>query len=176
MANDSARHTRCPPRRPNHGRIMGYQGADAWYVGPSFNHYRKCIFYVPETRDYHTTASFDLFPRHCSLLELTPTKHAHKVYTKLTEPIQQLKRGDRKKILTSIHQVLKQIATATKPTIQRVVPPPTSEGGTPIQRVSNAPKITTLTNHTAPATHRIAPCTHSQTTRNNTTGVVPVII
>ena len=72
--------------------------------------------------------------------------------------------------------MFKQFETATKRTIQRVVPPPTLEGGGPIQRVSDAPKITTSTNHVAPATHKTAPRTHSQTIHNNTPGAIPAII
>jgi len=42
--------------------------------------------------------------------------------------------------------------------------------------VSNAPPITTTTNPTAPATHKVEKCTHFRQTCNNTPGTVPPII
>ena len=80
-------------------------GIDAWYIGPSFNHYRNCIFFVPETMAYQITASFDLFPQHCSLPKFTPPEHAAEVCMELVESIGKLTKRDRK-------QILKQMATA----------------------------------------------------------------
>ena len=42
-------------------------GIDTWYCGPSLDHYRNCIFYVPKTRSYRISGSFDLFTQHWSL-------------------------------------------------------------------------------------------------------------
>ena len=37
---------------PTTRESWGTRGIDAWYVGPSFDHYRNCIFFVPETMAY----------------------------------------------------------------------------------------------------------------------------
>ena len=58
---------------PDNRTSWGARGLDAWYCGPDFDHYRCCSFYVPETRAYRTTATFDLFPQHCSLPEFFTT-------------------------------------------------------------------------------------------------------
>ena len=42
--------------------------------------------------------------------------------------------------------------------------------------MTNAPAVTTSTNPTAPAVHKVATRTHSRTTRNNTPGAVPAIV
>jgi len=39
-------------------------GTDAWYLGPSADHYRCNIYYVPETRAYRISGSAELFPQH----------------------------------------------------------------------------------------------------------------
>ena len=125
---------------------------------------------------YRTTASFELYPQHCSLPEFTPAQHAEEVCTELVESIQQLSKKPKKKLIQWIADALQQLATERGPTKQRVAPAPTSEGGATIARVSNAPPITTTTNPTAPATHKAAKHTHFRLTCNNTPGTVPPII
>jgi hypothetical protein len=51
------------------------RGTDTWYVGPSADHYRCNIYYVPETRAYRISGSAKLFPQHCQVPNLS--KHAH---------------------------------------------------------------------------------------------------
>ena len=161
---------------PDSRTAWGARGTDAWYCGPSFDHYRNCIFYVPETRSFRTSGSFDLFPQHCLLPEFTPEQHAAEVQDELHESIQRLSRPAKAKLLKQVAQSLRILATeaAEKP-LQRVASTPTSEGGTAIQRVAAAPPITTTTNPTAPRTIQGKPRTHQRTTRNNTPGAVPPI-
>ena len=60
----------------------GPRGTDAWYCGPSLDHYRNCIFYVPQTRAYWVSGSFDLFPQHCMLPDFSPeATHSHITHT-----------------------------------------------------------------------------------------------
>ena len=40
-------------------------GLDAWYLGPSKNHYHCHHYYVPKTRGYRISGSPNLFPQHC---------------------------------------------------------------------------------------------------------------
>jgi hypothetical protein len=50
-------------------------GIDGWYLGPSLDHYRCDVYFVPETRVYCISGSTELFPQHCQLLMLTPHQH-----------------------------------------------------------------------------------------------------
>jgi hypothetical protein len=40
-------------------------GLDVWYLGPSKDHYRCHIYYVPETKGCRTSGLAELFPQHC---------------------------------------------------------------------------------------------------------------
>ena len=122
---------------------------------------------------YGITASFDLFPQHCSLPEFTPPEHAAEVCTELVESIGKLNKKDKKQILKQMATALKKLATNTNGPIQRVNRAPTLEGGATIQRVSTSPLVTTSTNPTAPATYKATPRTYMRSTRNNTPGAVP---
>jgi hypothetical protein len=49
-----------------HG-LWASHGTDAWYIGPSLDHYRCNHFFVPETRTYRVSGSAELFPQHCQV-------------------------------------------------------------------------------------------------------------
>jgi hypothetical protein len=51
------------------------QGADALYLGPSKDHYRCNLYYVPETHAYRISGSAELFPQHCQIPNLSPNEH-----------------------------------------------------------------------------------------------------
>lgn len=51
------------------------RGTDAWFLGPSKDHYRCNLFYVPETRAYRISGSAELFPQHCQLPNMSPHEH-----------------------------------------------------------------------------------------------------
>ena len=57
---------------PENRSSWGARCIDAWYCGPSNDHYRCNKLYVPETRSYHISGLFDLFPQHCSLPDMSP--------------------------------------------------------------------------------------------------------
>ncbi len=40
-------------------------GLDAWLLGPSKDHYRCHLYFVPKTNSYCFLGSNDLFPQHC---------------------------------------------------------------------------------------------------------------
>eukprot|EP00804_Cyclotella_cryptica_P000273 CCRYP_010218-RA/>CCRYP_010218-RA protein AED:0.29 eAED:-0.05 QI:0/0/0/0.5/1/1/2/0/769 len=61
----------------------GPQGIDAWYCGPSLDHYRNAKFFVPATKAYRISGSYDLFPQHCILPTFTPDQHVQEVHTEL---------------------------------------------------------------------------------------------
>ena len=59
------------------------RGVDGWYLGPSIDHYRCDVYYVPETRAYRVSGSTELFPQHCQLPNLTPHQHLCKLTDEL---------------------------------------------------------------------------------------------
>ncbi len=51
------------------------RGTDAWYLGPSADHYQCNIYYVPEKRAYRISRSAELFPQHCVRSPISATMH-----------------------------------------------------------------------------------------------------
>eukprot|EP00804_Cyclotella_cryptica_P009770 CCRYP_013223-RA/>CCRYP_013223-RA protein AED:0.41 eAED:0.41 QI:0/0/0/1/0/0/4/0/726 len=138
-----------------HGRASwGSRGLDACYCGPSFDHYRNCNFYVPSTKSYRTSGSFDLFPQHCILPSFTPEQHTQEVYNELFESIQKLKKPAKRKFINRVAKALDILATTPQPTSPTSEGEPNSEGDTNdivFQRVNESPKVTTSNNPTDPA-------------------------
>jgi hypothetical protein len=64
--------------------LWASQGTDAWYLGPSKDHYRCNLYYVPATRAYYISGSAELFPQHCQVPNLSPNEHLRA----LTEELQ----------------------------------------------------------------------------------------
>jgi hypothetical protein len=59
------------------------RGVDGWYLGPSLDHYRCKVYYVPETRAYHISGSTKLFPQQSQLPTFTPHQHLCELTDKL---------------------------------------------------------------------------------------------
>ncbi len=59
------------------------RGIDGWYLGPSKDHYRCALYYIPETRAYHISGPTELFPQHCQLPNLTADQHFRELTDKL---------------------------------------------------------------------------------------------
>ena len=87
------------------------RGLDAWYCGPSFDHYCCCLFYVPETRLYRTSGYFDLLPQHCILPTFSPEQHAEEVHKELQEAVQKLPNKERRKLIKTMATSLAELAT-----------------------------------------------------------------
>ncbi len=51
--------------------LWASRGVDAWYLGPSQDHYRCDLYYIPVTRAYRISGSAELFPQHCQLPDMT---------------------------------------------------------------------------------------------------------
>jgi hypothetical protein len=51
--------------------LWALQGTDAWYLGPSTDHYRCNLYFVPETRAYRISGLAELFPLHCQVPNLS---------------------------------------------------------------------------------------------------------
>jgi hypothetical protein len=78
------------------------RGIDAWYIGPSKDHYRLYKFYCPETQAMRVNGSAQFFPQHCKLPTLNPTQHAHAAADKLFESLEKLKKEKRRPLLRKI--------------------------------------------------------------------------
>ena len=90
----------------------GTRGLDAWYCGPAFDHYRNSKFYVPSTKAYRISGSFDSFPQHCILPTFTAGQYSNEVCTELFESVQQLNATQKRKILGKIAKALQILAVA----------------------------------------------------------------
>eukprot|EP00804_Cyclotella_cryptica_P001099 CCRYP_008385-RA/>CCRYP_008385-RA protein AED:0.18 eAED:0.13 QI:0/0/0/1/0.4/0.16/6/0/1406 len=155
----------------------GTRGLDAWYCGPAFDHYRNMKFYVPSTKAYRVSGSYDLFPQHCILPTFTPAQHTNEVHRELFESLQTLDKPTKRKFLKKITRALDILNTRPE---QRVA----TEGDTtehpanalPIQRVVEHPTVTTSTNPTDPKQLHATPRTHQRATRHNIPNSLPTII
>ena len=56
-----------PDQRPS----WGPHGIDAWYIGPTMEHYRCFKFYLPETNATRIGATAKFFPHHCKMPKLS---------------------------------------------------------------------------------------------------------
>ena len=94
-----------------HGRASwAPRGTDAWYCGPSMDHYRNCDFFVPATKAYRTSASFHLFPQHCQLPTFSPPQHAQEVCDELLETIPSLPKAPKRRILRILTRAMTTLA------------------------------------------------------------------
>ncbi len=50
-------------------------GKDGWYLGPSKDHYKCALYYIPEIRAYCISGSTELFMQHCQLPNLSADQH-----------------------------------------------------------------------------------------------------
>jgi len=51
------------------------RGIDAWYLGPSADHYQRNIYNVPEMRAHSISESAELFPQQCQIPNLSNNAH-----------------------------------------------------------------------------------------------------
>ena len=93
----------------------GARGINAWYCGPSTNHYRNFIFFIPETGSYRISGSFDFFPQHCLLREFTPIQHTREVLAELIESVQKLNQQTSKTIIKTIEADITNLHRITPP-------------------------------------------------------------
>jgi hypothetical protein len=155
----------------------GPRGIDAWYCGPSENHYRCCNFYVPETRAMQVSGSYELFPVHCQLPTLTPLEHTQQVANELVCCMEHLPRPVRKRLFVTMLRDLRQHASApttyTPACDPATVPWGGNKGAQPNVSKGAPAAIPTSTNPTAPHIVRTAPHIDWRQTRANTPPQTP---
>ena len=160
------------------------RGTDAWYLGPSADHYRCNIYYVTETQAYRISGSAELFPQHCQVPNLSNNAHLKE----LTEELQTATSiaAQTKKGRTFIKLLGKSIKSIRNPPtssdkqrvdndIRDVETPCGHEDMAPITRISEAPAIMQAHDPTAKRNLITTPRIHRRITRNNTPGAVPAI-
>jgi hypothetical protein len=161
------------------------RGMDGWYLGPSQDHYRYDLYYIPETRAYQISSSTELFPQHCQVLNLTAHQHFWALTEKLAENTTVARatpKGRRliKLLQSKINTILTPPdSTATQRAEQRVreeeqraidkIPILT------IPRITNAPPIMQAYNPMSKQALKNTPQIHRRVTRNNMPGRVPMI-
>jgi len=158
---------------------------DAWYLGPSADHYQYNFYYAPETRAYRILGSAELFPQHCQVPNLSNYAHLKALTEELETSTGIAAQTHKGRML--IKQLGKAIKTILKPPVvseQRVVGDNISEVMTQRANDDSAPEITRISDALAimnardPTSKRNLvknPCTHRRLTRNNTPGAVPAI-
>jgi hypothetical protein len=190
---------------PESRTSWGSRGTDAWYLGPSLDHYRCNHFFVPETRAYRVSGSAELFPQHCQVPFLLWNEHLQEVVDELVTTLQEMKPNKRKGVLTDIINKIDtkcrdhDTRTITAPAHQWMLPdgdiqhhpfiPPAPSVEQRVDeareeqrvehsvtRITDAPPIITAPNPTAPRQLKKTARTHSRLTRNNIPGSTPHII
>ncbi len=163
------------------------RGIDAWYLGPSKDHYRCDLYYIIETRAYRVSGWTELFPQHCQLADMNLHKHLKALMEELVEATNVANNTPKGK------QILKMIAQKNDDLLHPA--PPIDE-----QRVENneqlarqmkeqrvinealiitipcitdLPPIVTSNNPTAKWTLKKTKQVHRRVTRNNTLGIMP---
>ena len=166
------------------------RGVDGWYLGPSKDHYRCDMYYIPETRGYRVSGSTELFPQHCQLPDMTPHQHFRALIDELSDDVaRQSMTPKGRRILALLRGRI----------VQLLAPPPTAEeqrvtadaqrvaaetvreqeqrviDDSPIltiPRITDAPGIMESRNPTAKRMLKVTPRTHRRVTRNNTPGIL----
>jgi hypothetical protein len=101
---------------------------DAWYVGPSLNHYQCNQYFAPETRADRISGSVELFPQHCQVPYLMWNEHLQEVITELVTTLNKLPPKKWARVLTKVQQKLapgnqrQYQGTLTQPTHKWLLP------------------------------------------------------
>jgi hypothetical protein len=166
------------------------RGVDGWYLGPSKDHYRCDIYYIPETRGYRISGSTDLFPQHCQLPDMTPHQHFRALVDKMSDDVDRQSTTPKGRRILNLLQTRLTTLLAPPPTAaeQRVIEDRARMASNGIRRedeqrvidehpiitiprITDAPGIIEVRNPTAKRRLRETPRLHWRTTRNNTPGL-----
>jgi hypothetical protein len=81
-------------------------GTDAWYLGPSVDHYQCNHFFVPDTRAYRVSGSAELFPQHCQDPFLLWNENFQEVIDELATTIREVPPNQRAKLFNLVYKHL----------------------------------------------------------------------
>jgi len=159
-------------------------GTDAWYLGPSAEHYRCNLYYVPETRAYRILGSAELFPQHCQVPNLSNNAHLKALTKELeTSTGAAAKTHKGRMLIKVLGKAIKAILNPPSMSEQRVddnmymVETQREHGDSAptITRISDAPAIMKARDPTAKRNLINEKRTHQRITQHNTPGEVPAI-
>ncbi len=88
-----------PSTHEDCGEAVG-RGTDAWYLGPSVDHYQCNNYFVPETRAYQISGSAELFPQHCQVPFLSAKDHLHELTNKVVSTLNTMTADKQGRVLT----------------------------------------------------------------------------
>jgi len=80
--------------------LWGSRGTDAWYLGPSLDHYRCNHYFVPETRAYHISGLAELFPQHCQVAFMSTNDHMKELMHKVVSTLKNMTGEKQRRVLT----------------------------------------------------------------------------
>jgi hypothetical protein len=118
------------------------RGTDTWCLGPSKDHYRCNLYYVPETHVYRISGSAELFPQHCQVPNLSPKEHLCALTEELQTTAQSVKETTKGRAMIRVLQqqldeLIKPVQTPPEQRVSTTDTHPHIER--PIQRVLQAP-------------------------------------
>jgi hypothetical protein len=161
------------------------RGVDGWCLGPSQDHYRCDIYYVPETRGYRVSGSTELFPQHRQLPDMTPHQHfraltdelsadadracttprgrraLHFLQDRITALLQPLPTAKEQRVSDELVREEQQRVINDSPILQRVIDDSTI---LTMPRITNAPGIMESRNPTAKLALKDTPRLHRRVT------------
>jgi hypothetical protein len=162
-------------------------GVDAWYLGPSKDHYRCDLYYIIETQAYHISGSTKLFLQHCQLPNMTPHQHLRMLMDELAETTTVTSNTPKgKRLLKFLVQIIEDLLQPAPPIEEQMVENKKQLAqqreeqrvidGTPIitiPHITDLPPIVTSNNPTAKQKLKGTKCLDRQVTQNNTPGIMP---
>ncbi len=158
---------------------------DAWYLGPSKDHYHCHHYYVPKTRGYRISESADLFSQHCQEPAYSHYSHVQELSLKLQENLLSIRcKVKTLKVLKLLVQHLEAYTSNNPPLApeqrvedeeQRVLGIISWEDYPVIQRVSAAPPTMLANNSTSKRVLQSKMRTHQRITWRNTLSAMPKI-
>ena len=95
--HDFNRHPFAPPAtratifNPPESRISwGTRATDAWYIGPTWDHYRCLTFHIPSTGRERISGQYTLYPQQCNVPTESPMDEAKRIAAELVEAVKKL--------------------------------------------------------------------------------------
>jgi hypothetical protein len=154
-------------------------GLDTWLLGPSKDHYRCHLYFVPKTSGYRISGSVNLFPQHCIALPYSHVSHVQELAEELQTPLGKIM--NKQQSMQVLHTLAKHLDAFINNTPQPIPSIPQEPQRVPtylpdIQRVTVAVPTPLANNPTALCILKKKEQTHQQKTRRNTPGSLSLIV
>ena len=78
----------------------GSRRTDAWYLGPSRDHYCCNHYFFPETRAYRISGLAELFPQHCQVPFLSTSDHIQELTQEVVSTLKNMTPVKQRCVLT----------------------------------------------------------------------------